>query len=127
LPHLGKTICLLVVTEEDLDGQPGVTADLEALGQRVNGLDLLVSQLPSVKLEVALDALSRDRLGDDAGSTLETPDQENLLDGLALLLGELLELLVLVERRVGGTKAGVGGGVDALLLEVAQKLRPTSS
>ena len=116
------TVFLLVVTKEDLNRQPRVTADLESLRQRVNDLDLVVCQLPSVKLEVALDALSRDRLGDDAGSALQTPYEEDLLDGLALLLGELLELLVLVEGRVGGTKAGVGGGVNALLLEVVEKL-----
>ena len=95
------TVFLLVVTKEDLNRQPRVTADLESLRQRVNDLDLVVCQLPSVKLEVALDALSRDRLGDDAGSALQTPYEEDLLDGLALLLGELLELLVLVKRRVG--------------------------
>ena len=95
------TVFLLVVTKEDLNRQPRVTADLESLRQRVNDLDLVVCQLPSVKLEVALDALSRDRLRNHAGSTLQTPDEENLLDGLALLLGELLELLVLVKRRVG--------------------------
>ena len=117
-----KFPCLLVIAEEDLDGQPGVTANLEALRQRVDDLDLFVGQLPAVKLEVALDALSRDRLGDDTGTALQTPNKQDLLDGLALLLGELLELLVLVEGRVGGTKAGVGGGVDALLLEVVEKL-----
>ena len=117
-----KFPCLLVIAEEDLDGQPGVTANLEALRQRVDDLDLFVGQLPAVKLEVALDALSRDRLGDDTGTALQTPNKQDLLDGLALLLGELLELLVLVEGRVGGTKAGVGGGVNALLLEVVEKL-----
>ena len=93
-----KLITLLVIAEEDLDGQPGVAANLEALGQRVNNLDLVVSQLPAIKLEVSLDALLRDRLGYDAGATLQTPNKENLLDSLALFLGELLELLVLVER-----------------------------
>lgn len=117
---------LLVIAEEDLDRQPRVTADLEALRQRVNDLDLVGSQLPAVKLKVGLDALGRDRLGDDAGPTLQTPDKQDLLDGLALLLCELLELLVLVERRVGGTKAGVGGGVDALLLEVVEELGSVS-
>ena len=95
------TVFLLVVTKEDLNRQPRVTADLESLRQRVNDLDLVVCQLPSVKLEVALDALSRDRLGDDTGTALQTPNKQDLLDGLALLLGELLELLVLVKRRVG--------------------------
>jgi hypothetical protein len=45
------------------------------------------------------------------------------LDGLALVVGKLLQLLVLVERRVGGTEAGISGGVDALLLAVVDKLR----
>jgi hypothetical protein len=53
---------------------------------------------------------------------LQTPHKEDLLDGLALLLSELLELLILVKRRVGRTKAGVGGGVDTLLFEVVEKL-----
>ena len=89
---------LLVIAEEDLDGQPRVTADLETLRQRVDDLDLLGGQLPAVKLEVGLDARGRDRLGDDAGAALQTPDKKHLLNSLALLLGELLELLVLVER-----------------------------
>jgi hypothetical protein len=114
---------LLVVAEEDLDGKPRVTANLETLRQRVNELDLLVGQAPAIKLEVGLDARGRDRLRDDAGATLQTPDEQDLLDSLALLLCELLELVVLVERRIGGTEARVGGGVDALLLEVGEKLR----
>ena len=35
---------LLVVTEEDLDGQPGVTADLEAVGAAAELLHLIVGQ-----------------------------------------------------------------------------------
>jgi hypothetical protein len=115
---------LLVVAEEDLDGKPRVTANLETLRQRVNELDLLVGQVPAIKLKVGLNARGRDRLGDDAGATLQTPDEQDLLDSLALLLRKLLELVVLVERRVGGTEARVGSGVDALLLEVGDKLRP---
>jgi hypothetical protein len=53
---------------------------------------------------------------------LKTPHKEHLLDRLALVVGKLLQLLVLVEGRVGGTKAGVGGGVDALLLAVVKEL-----
>jgi hypothetical protein len=115
---------LLVVAEEDLDGKPRVTANLETLRQRINELDLLVGQVPAIKLKVGLNARGRDRLGDDAGATLQTPDEQDLLDSLALLLRKLLELVVLVERRVGGTEARVGSGVDALLLEVGDKLRP---
>jgi hypothetical protein len=122
--HVSLMHNLLVVAEEDLDGKPRVTANLETLRQRVNELDLLVGQVPAIKLKVGLNARGRNRLGDDAGATLQTPDKQDLLDSLALLLRELLELVVLVERRVGGTEARVGGGVDALLLEVGDKLRP---
>jgi hypothetical protein len=113
---------LLVVPEEDLDGKPGVTADLEALRQRVDLLHLLVGQLPAVELEVAHDTGGCDGLGDDAGAALKSPHEQHLLDGLALVVGELLELVVLVEGRVGGTKAGVGSAVNALLLAVVEKL-----
>jgi hypothetical protein len=121
--HVAKAQ-LLVITEEDLDGQPSVAADLETLRQRVNDLDLLGGQLPAIKLEVSLDARGRDRLGDDARATLQTPDKKDLLNSLALLLSQLLELIILVEWRVGGAEARVGGGVNALLLEVVEKLRP---
>jgi len=49
-----------------------------------------------------------------------------LLDALALVVGKLLQLLVLVEWRVGGAEAGVGSGVDALLLAVFEELRSTT-
>lgn len=81
---------LLVIAKEDLDRQPGVTADLEALRQRVDLLHLLVGQLPAIKLEVAHDAGCCDGLGDDAGAALETPHEQDLLNGLALVVGELL-------------------------------------
>jgi hypothetical protein len=45
-----------------------------------------------------------------------------LLDALALVVRELLQLLVLVQRRVGGAEAGVGSRVDALLLAVVEEL-----
>jgi hypothetical protein len=113
---------LLVVAEEDLDGQPAIFADLEALRKRVNLLDLLVSQLPAIHLEVALDTRSGDGLGNDGRTALQTPHEQDLLDALALVVGELLELLVLVQRRVGGAEAGVGSRVDALLLAVVEEL-----
>jgi hypothetical protein len=71
-----------------------------------------------------LDARSSDRLGDDRGAPLEAPHQENLLYRFTLVVGEFLQLLILVKRRVGGAEAGVGGGVDALLFAVVKKLRP---
>lgn len=64
---------LLVIAEENLDWQPGITADLEAVWQAAELLHLLVCERPAVKLEVSLDAGSSDRLGDDAGAALETP------------------------------------------------------
>lgn len=89
---------LLVIAEEDLNGQPRVTANLKALRQGVYDFDFFVGQFPAVKLEVGLNAIGRDRLRDDAGAALQTPDKEDLLDSLALLLGELLELIILVQR-----------------------------
>ena len=118
----GYIRCLLVIAEEDLDGQPRITTDLEPLRQRVNRLHLLVSQLPAINLKVSLDARRSHRLGNHTGSTLKTPHEEHLLYRLALLLSQLLERLVLVERRVGGAEAGVCRGVDVLLLEVVDEL-----
>ena len=113
---------LLVIAKEDLDRQPRVTADLEALRQRVDLLHLLVRQLPAIKLEVTHDAGCCDRLGDDAGAALETPHEEDLGSGLALGLGDLSQSLVLGQRAVGAAEAGVGGAVDALLLAVVDEL-----
>jgi hypothetical protein len=45
-----------------------------------------------------------------------------LLDGLALVVSKLLELLVLVQWGVGRAEARVGGGVDTLLFAVVEKL-----
>ena len=109
-----RTKSLLVVAEEDLDGQPAVSADLEAVGDGVDGLGLVISQLPAVEVKVGLNARGSDTLGDDAPALLDTPLEENLLDSLALGLGNLGEGLVLVERRVSGTQAGVASAVDAL-------------
>lgn len=41
-----------------------------------------------------------------------------MLHRFALAVGQLLELFVLVEGRVGGAKARVSGGVDALLFAI---------
>lgn len=105
---------LLIVAEEDLDGEPVVTADLEAVLQVVKLVDLVGSQLIAVKLEVGVNARLADGLGDDTPSLLQTPQKEHLLGSTALLLGQLQQGRVLVQRRVGGTQAGVAGGVDAL-------------
>ena len=44
LPASLRGVCLLVVAEEDLDGQPGVAADLEAVGAAAESLHLVVGQ-----------------------------------------------------------------------------------
>jgi hypothetical protein len=49
-------------------------------------------------------------------------DLQDLSSGLALALGNLLQCLVVGKRRVGGTEAGVGSAVDALLLTVVDEL-----
>lgn len=66
---------LLVIAEEDLDGQPGVAANLEAVGTAAELLHLVVGQRPTVKLEVGLDSGCGDGLGDDRGTALETPHE----------------------------------------------------
>jgi len=65
---------LLVITKEDLDGQPVVTADLETVRSGVELLHLVVGQV-KVELEVGLDSRCSDGLWDDAGAALETPNE----------------------------------------------------
>lgn len=55
--------------------------------------------------------------------TLLGKDLQDLSGGLALVLSDLCEGLVVGKRRVGGAEAGVGSGVDALLLAVVEELR----
>lgn len=55
-------------------------------------------------------------------SLLQAPNEENLLSGSLVLLGNGGESLVLGKRRVGGSEAGVGGVVDTLLLAVGDEL-----
>jgi hypothetical protein len=105
---------LLVIAEENLNGQPGIAADLEAVLQAIQLGNLVIGQSQTVNLVVAVNARLADGLGNDTPALLDTPDQKNLLGGLALLLGELEEGGVLVQRRVGRAQAGVTGGVDAL-------------
>lgn len=57
-------------------------------------------------------------LGDDrdvlALSSLHVPDQQDLLGRSVVLLGNLLQSLVVGQRRTGGSEARVGGEVDTL-------------
>jgi hypothetical protein len=100
---------LLVVLRQEI-----TVTHLEAALHRINNLDILLSQLKPINLVVGLDAVRGHRLGDDATALGDVPHQHNLLWRAALLLSELEESGVLVQRRGGGAEAGVGGGVDAL-------------
>lgn len=95
--------------------EPVVTANLEAVLEGIKGLQVVLSEDEAVNLEVGDNARFGDRLGDDGVSVLETPGEENLLDGPAVLLGDASEGLVLDERGVGGAEDGVSGDVDTLI------------
>lgn len=115
-------IYLLIIAKEDLDWEPIVTADLEAVLEVVQLHDFLVGQAPSIDLEVGIDTGLADRLGNNTPALLQTPHKEYLLGCLALLFSQLQERRVLVERRVGGSQAGVAGRVDALGRVVGDEL-----
>lgn len=100
---------LLVVLRQEI-----TITHLEAALHRIDNLDILLSQLKPVNLEVGLDAVRGHRLGDDAAALGDVPHEHNLLRRATLLLSELEEGGVLVQRRGGGAEARVGGGVDAL-------------
>lgn len=114
---------LLIIAEEDLDREPAVVADLEAVLQVVQLADLVSGQLQAVNFKVAVNASLVDGLGDDTPALLDTPHEHDLLGSLALLLSQLQEGRVPVERRVGGAQAGVAGAVDALGHVVGNQLR----
>lgn len=113
---------LLVITEENLDRQPAVTTDLEAVLEVIQLMHLVSSQVPAIKLKVLINALLVDRLGDNAPALLQTPLKKHLLRGLALLLGDLQQGLILVQRGVGGSKARVACGMNTLGGVVGHKL-----
>jgi hypothetical protein len=114
IKHSSFSTYLLVIAKEHLDGQPSITTDLEAVLKVVKLVNLIISQLPAVDIKVALNASLVDRLRNDTPALGDTPNQEDLLGSLALVLGNLEEGRVLVQGRVGGAQAGVTGGVDAL-------------
>lgn len=113
---------LLVITKEDLDGEPAVRADLEAVLEAVQLADFFVTQVPAVQLKVAINASLVHRLGDDTPALLHTPHEHDLLGSLALLLRQLQQGWVLVERRVGGSQAGITGAMDTLGVAVCNQL-----
>lgn len=105
---------LLIIPKENLDRQPRIPTDLKPILQPIQLLNLLILQRPPINLKVRINPRLADRLGNDTPPLLNTPHQEHLLRGLALLLGEGQQGGVLVQRGVGGAQAGVAGGVDAL-------------
>lgn len=113
---------LLVISKEHLHGQPAVTADLEALLNAVQCLDILARQLPTIELEVSLDTRLGHTLGQNAEALGKTPSQQHLLWRLALGLGNGEQRLVLGERGVGAAERRVGRWVDVLGGEVGDEL-----
>ena len=103
IKHSSFSTHLLVIAKEHLNGEPGVTADLEAVLEVVKLANLIGGQVPAIDIKVALNARLADGLGNDTPALLDTPDEEHLLRSLALLLRDLEEGGVLVQGRVGGT------------------------
>lgn len=114
IKHSSFSTDLLIIAKEHLNGEPSVTADLEAVLKVVKLADLIGGQLPAIDIKVALNARLADGLGNDTPALLDTPNEEHLLRSLALLLRNLEEGGVLVQGGVGGTQTGVTSGVDAL-------------
>jgi hypothetical protein len=119
---LALSACLFVISKEDLDRQPVIAANLEAIRQTGQLLELLVCQVPSIQIKVALNALLGDRLGNHVPAVLDTPLEQTLLWRLALGLGYREQGLVLIERRVGTAQARVACHVDSLILAVLDQL-----
>jgi len=59
LSNYAYKVSLLIIAKEDLHWKPAIAADLESVLEVAERLDLLRSQLPSVKLEVLLDSRLR--------------------------------------------------------------------
>jgi len=103
---------LLVISKEHLYGQPGITTDLEAFRHAVKLLQLLLSQVPPVKLKVRFDAFLVDGLGDDRPSLLYAPCKQNLLRSLTLGLCKSKKCFVGIKRRIRAAEAGVSCAMD---------------
>lgn len=61
---------LLVISKEDLDGHPRVVHDLEARLDPVKSLHFILTQIPAIKLEIAVNSLWSDTFGNDTGFSL---------------------------------------------------------
>lgn len=98
--HSRNTTSLIAIAwaKEDLDREPSVPTNFEPIWQTAQGLHLFVRQAPTIKLEVGLNPRWCDRLGNDAGASLQTPLEKYLSCGLPLFVCDLLQCLVLSQR-----------------------------
>lgn len=122
--HGVRRLVTVTSTEEDLDRQPVIAADLKAvlLVNLVNLSNLLIGQAPALEIDVGLDTLLSDTLGQHTPALLDTPSKENLLHSLALGLGELGEAVKLVKRRVATTEGRIGRSMNALRAQILDKV-----
>ena len=75
-------------------------AEVTALGHLVHSLEFGIGQLDA--LEVGLDALGVGRLGENDVAAAQTPGDQDLGEGVAALLGDLEQGLVLGHTLTGG-------------------------
>ena len=122
--HGVRRLVAVASTEEDLDRQPVIAADLEAvlLVNLINLSNLLIGQAPALEINVGLDTLLSDALRQHTPALLDTPSKENLLHSLALGLGELGEAVKLVKRRVAATEGRIGRSMNALRAQILDKV-----
>jgi hypothetical protein len=104
---------LFIVSKKHLDRQPSITTNLEPIRQSVQFFDLLICQLPTLKLKVRLNTLLVDGLRDHRPAFLKTPCEQHLLWSLAFRFGDCEKGLIRVEGRVGAAEAGVAGAVNS--------------
>ena len=105
---------LLIIPKENLNRQPSITANLKAILQVIKLVNLLITQLNTINLIVRVNASLANRLRNNTPPLVNTPNKQNLLRRLALVLGNLQQGGILVQGGVGGAQAGVASGVDAL-------------
>jgi hypothetical protein len=87
---------------EDINGPLGiaVTVGWLAFGEAVEHLEVFF--VKNYVLEVGDDARFRDRLGDDTGTALATPSNEDIGIGAVVLLGNLGDLFQNPGQRTKG-------------------------
>lgn len=101
-------------------------AEVAALGHLVHGLEVGIGQLDA--LEVGLDALGVGGLGQHDVAAAQTPGNQNLGEGVAALLGDFVQGLVIGDTLTGGgdlvlrAQRRVGLGHDVLGEAVVDQL-----